>query len=107
MYYSEYLVDIMGCVLNVGYVTNSHTTMMIHLYVTKKRKKEKKKGRHRLYVGWTTLGNVINSKNKMYFKNINPLENMHGFQKSIFDMDFVFFKKKKKGEDQFSPHRSS
>jgi hypothetical protein len=43
----------------------------------------------------------------MYFKNINPLENMHGFQTSIFDMDFVFFKKKKKGEDQFSPHRSS
>jgi hypothetical protein len=43
MYYSEYLVDIMGCVLNVGYVTNSHTTMMIHLYVTKKRKKEKKR----------------------------------------------------------------
>jgi hypothetical protein len=42
------------------------------------------------------LGNVINSKNKMYFKNINPLENMHGFQTSIFDMDFVFFKKKKK-----------
>jgi hypothetical protein len=32
----------------------------------------------------------------MYFKNINPLENMHGFQTSIFDMDFVFFKKKKK-----------
>jgi len=83
MYYSEYLVDIMGCVLNVGYVTNSHTTMMIHLYVTKKRKKEKKR--------------VV----------INPLENMHGFQTSIFDMDFVFFKKKKKGEDQFSPHRSS
>jgi hypothetical protein len=32
----------------------------------------------------------------MYFKNINPLENMHGFQTSIFDMDFVFFKKKKR-----------